>query len=230
MAQVSEANKDAAMRQPPPLRLSRVFHARRETVFKAWSSADHVKRWFCPDTFTVPHAKVQMHVGGAFDVCMRSPTGEAHWIRGTFVEVVPGARLVIDMLCTDSAGKELFRANTEVDFSDTLGGTRLDVVQTYTLIDRFGRVDGGGGAGRMAHHAGQAGEGGRAYARRDRDRCSLGGACHLPSGAHLRRAGRAGVAGADRPDRQAEVVRRRAPAAGKCSSGTWTCASADASD
>jgi uncharacterized protein YndB with AHSA1/START domain len=135
MAQVSEANKDSAVRQPPPLRLSRVFHARRETVFQAWSSADHVKRWFCPDTFTIPDAKVQMHVGGAFDVCMRSPTGEAHWIRGTFVEVVPDARLVIDMLCTDSAGNKLFTANTAVDFSDALGGTRLDVVQTYTLLD-----------------------------------------------------------------------------------------------
>ena len=122
------------MQQPPPLRLSRVFHARRETVFKAWSSTDHVKRWFCPETFTVPDAKVQMHVGGPFDVCMRSPTGEEHWIRGKFVEVAPHTRLVIDMHCIDSAGS-LFRAYTEVDFSDALGGTRMDVVQTYTLID-----------------------------------------------------------------------------------------------
>lgn len=135
MARVSEANQGTAVQQPPPLRLSRVFHARRHTVFKAWSSAEHVKRWFCPDTFTIPDAKVQMHVGGAFDVCMRSPTGEAHWVRGRFVEVVPDARLVIDMLCADSAGKELFTANTAIDFTDALGGTRLDIVQTYTLID-----------------------------------------------------------------------------------------------
>jgi uncharacterized protein YndB with AHSA1/START domain len=76
-----------------------------------------------------------MHVGGAFDVCMRSPQGEEHWIRGTFVEVVPCTRLAIDMHVTESAGKPLFRVYTEVDFSDALGGTRMDVVQTYTLID-----------------------------------------------------------------------------------------------
>ena len=35
----------------------------------------------------------------------------------------------------DSSGKPLFRAFTEVDFSDALGGTRMDLVQTYTLID-----------------------------------------------------------------------------------------------
>ena len=97
MAQVNEAKKDAAVQQPPPLRLSRVFHARRETVFKAWSSTDHLKRWFSPETFTVSDAKVQMQVGGPFEVCMRSPGGEEHWIRGKFTEVVPSTRLVIDM-------------------------------------------------------------------------------------------------------------------------------------
>src|SRR5260370_35239013 len=97
MAQAIEAKKDAAVQQPPPLRLSRVLHARRETVFKAWSSADHVKRWFSPETFTVSDAKGQMHVGGRFDVCMRSPPGEAHGTRGTLAEVTPHTRLVIDM-------------------------------------------------------------------------------------------------------------------------------------
>jgi uncharacterized protein YndB with AHSA1/START domain len=42
---------------------------------------------------------------------------------------------VIDMRVTGSAGQPLFRAYTEVDFSDALGGTRMDVVQTYTFTD-----------------------------------------------------------------------------------------------
>lgn len=135
MAQATDVNKDAGLRQPPPLKLSRVFHARRETVFKAWSSADHVRHWFSPETYTVSHAKVQMSVGGAFEVCMRSPTGMEHWTRGKFVEVSPHTRLAIDMHATDNSGKPLFRAYTEVDFADALGGTRMDVVQTYTFID-----------------------------------------------------------------------------------------------
>jgi uncharacterized protein YndB with AHSA1/START domain len=94
-----------------------------------------VERWFSPETFTVSDAKVQMHVGGAFEVCMRSPAGAEHWSRGKFVEVTPHSRLVIDMHAVDDAGKKLFRAYTEVDFSDALGGTRMDVVQTYTFID-----------------------------------------------------------------------------------------------
>lgn len=135
MAQVSSASQEATDQPAAPLRLSRAFHARRETVFKAWSTAEHVQRWFSPETFTVPDAKVEMRVGGPFEVCMRSPAGEQHWLRGRFVDVVPNTRLVIDMLVTDSAGKELFRAYTEVAFADALGGTRMDVVQTYTLLD-----------------------------------------------------------------------------------------------
>jgi uncharacterized protein YndB with AHSA1/START domain len=133
MARVNEAN--ATLQQPAPLRLSRVFHAPRETVFKAWSSADHVKRWFSPETYSVSDATVEMRVGGRFEVCMRSPRGEEHWSRGTFVEVAPHTRLVIDMRVADRAGEPLFRAYTEVQFSDALGGTRMDVVQTYTFID-----------------------------------------------------------------------------------------------
>jgi uncharacterized protein YndB with AHSA1/START domain len=135
MARKTETKENAAMQDLPPLRLSRTLHAPRATVFKAWSSAEHVKRWFCPETFTVPAAEVEMRVGGAFNVCMRSPTGEVHWTRGNFVEVTPTTRLVIDMHAADNAGRKLFRAYTEVDFADTLGGTRMDVVQTYTIID-----------------------------------------------------------------------------------------------
>ena len=135
MPQASDATANTATEQPAPLKLSRFFHARRETVFTAWSSAEHVKRWFCPETFTIPQATVEMRVGGAFDVCMRSSAGEEHWIRGRFAEIVPDTSLKIDMQVGDASGKLLFSALTEVAFFDAVGGTRMDVVQTYTLID-----------------------------------------------------------------------------------------------
>ena len=135
MTQSIDASNAAGPRQPPPLRVSRTFHARRETVFKAWSTADHVKNWFSPRTYSVAEARVEMRVGGAFEVCMLSPSGEKHWTRGTFVEVTPHSRLVIDMHATDLQGRPLFRAYTEVMFTDAVGGTRMDVVQTYTFID-----------------------------------------------------------------------------------------------
>lgn len=118
-----------------PLRVSRTFAAPRETVFKAWSTAEHVKRWFCPAVFTIPEATVRMEVGGPFEVCMRAPDGTEHWTRGHFAEVSPVDRLVLDLHVPDGAGGVLFRAYTEVDFVEVAGGTRMDVVQTYTFTD-----------------------------------------------------------------------------------------------
>lgn len=121
--------------QPAPLRVSRLFSAPRETVFQAWSSAEHIKRWFCPDGYSVPEAKVEMQVGGVFEVCMRSPDGVEHWTRGTFSEVSAPERLKIDHHVIDPCGGgPLFSAITEVNFSAAAGGgTLLEVVQTYSV-------------------------------------------------------------------------------------------------
>ncbi len=121
--------------EPPPVRISRTLHAPRELVFTAWSSAYHVKRWFAPDGFTVPQAKVEMRVGGPFEILMRAPDGVEHWARGKFVAVSKFDRLALDLTVEDVKGHALFRAYTEANFSDTLGGTRLDVTQTYTVLD-----------------------------------------------------------------------------------------------
>lgn len=131
MARVIEA--EGAVR-PEPLRTSRIFPVPREIVFEAWSSAEHVRRWFCPAAFTVPDARVEMRPDGPFEVCMRAPDGTEHWTRGAFAEITPVERLELDLHATDAAGRILFYAYTEVDFVEVSGGTRMDVVQTYTLL------------------------------------------------------------------------------------------------
>jgi uncharacterized protein YndB with AHSA1/START domain len=135
MTHPADTANTRALRHPAPLRVSRTFKARRETVFEAWSSADHVKNWFSPATYAVSEATVEMRVGGPFEFCMLAPSGEKHWICGVFVDVAPHSRLVIDMHVTCSEGRPLFGAYTEVNFADVLGGTRMDVVQSYTVVD-----------------------------------------------------------------------------------------------
>src|SRR3984957_19163733 len=122
--------------QPAPLRVSRVFSAPRETVFKAWSSADHIKRWFCPSGYSVPEATVEMRVGGRFEVCMRSPEGVDHWTKGKFTEVVAPDRLTIDHHVIDPCGGgPLFSALTQVKFSAAAGGAPMEGGQAYQLFD-----------------------------------------------------------------------------------------------
>ena len=122
--------------QSAPVRVSRIFPAPRETLFKAWSSAEHVKRWFCPNGYSVPEATVEMRAGGRFEVCMRSPEGMEHWTKGTFTEVVAPERLTIDLQVIDPCGGgPLFNAVTRVKFVAADGGTRMEVEQTYTVFE-----------------------------------------------------------------------------------------------
>jgi uncharacterized protein YndB with AHSA1/START domain len=134
---MNKVNEIRAAFKPAPVRVSRAFSAPRETVFKAWSSADAIKRWFCPDGYSVPEATVEMRVGGAFEVCMRSPEGVDHWTKRTFTEVRAPERLAIDHRVIDPCGGgPLFSALTEVDFIDKgAGQTLMEVVQTYRLAD-----------------------------------------------------------------------------------------------
>ena len=114
--------------------VSRVYPARRELVFKAWSSAEHVRNWFTPPGLSTPHVEVEMRIGGPFVVCMQMPNGLQHWTRGTVVQLILNEHLAIDMRVTDAAGQLMFRAYTDVTFSEVVGGTRLDVVQTYSEL------------------------------------------------------------------------------------------------
>ncbi len=129
---MTQQTEGHAPRQPAPLRISRRFDAPPEVVFEAWSSADHVSQWFCPKGYSAPQAKVELRVGGPFEVCMRSPEGRDVWTRGTVAEVIPNERLVLDLYAEDDGGRRLFGAYTEVTFTPEGRGTRLDVVQTYT--------------------------------------------------------------------------------------------------
>jgi uncharacterized protein YndB with AHSA1/START domain len=126
---------ESAAKTLKPVRISRTFHASRQRVYTAWSSADAVKRWFAPTGFTIPEARVELTVGGPFEVLMRSPSGDEHWARGVVKEVSAFERLVIDFTIEEPNGRALFRALTEIVFSDTLGGTRLDATQSYTVLD-----------------------------------------------------------------------------------------------
>jgi len=132
---MATTNEHAKLQSITPLVVTRVFAAPRAQVFEAWSSADHIKRWFCPAGYGVPHAEIDFRIGGAFKVCMRSPEGRDHWTKGEFTEIMPNARLVIDMHAIGEKDRPLFRAHTVITFADEIGGTRLELTQSYTLFD-----------------------------------------------------------------------------------------------
>jgi uncharacterized protein YndB with AHSA1/START domain len=120
--------------KPAPLVISRLFNAPRETVFRAWSSAAHIKRWFSPADCSVPEAEIDFCAGGVFAVCMLLPDGSRHWTRGVFTELNPPQRLGFTASMV-SGGEALFNVDTIVTFAEEDAGTRMTVHQSYEIFD-----------------------------------------------------------------------------------------------
>ncbi len=53
--------------------VSRIFNAPVELVWKAWTEPEYVMKWWGPDYFTSPSAKIDFREGGTSVVCMRAP-------------------------------------------------------------------------------------------------------------------------------------------------------------
>jgi uncharacterized protein YndB with AHSA1/START domain len=134
-----QAHDAKPMEKSEPLIVVRTFAAPRALVFKAWSSAEHIKRWFSPEGLTTPEAEVDFRAGGVFAVCMRTPEGQDHWSRGRFVEVAPPDRLAFSGAVVVD-GEPKFTVHTVVTFEDDGAGTRMSVRQDYDIHDEAFRA------------------------------------------------------------------------------------------
>ncbi|MBI3507931.1 MAG: SRPBCC domain-containing protein [Proteobacteria bacterium] len=84
--------------------ISRVFEAPRALVFKTFTDAAHLARWFGPKGFTMQACKLDLRPGGVFHYGMRSPDGFEMWGKWTFREIVEPERLVVIVSFSDKDG------------------------------------------------------------------------------------------------------------------------------
>lgn len=84
--------------------VTRVFHAPRELVWKAWTDPKHFMQWWGPKDYTCPFCEMDLRVGGKYLNCMRSPEGKEYWGTGVFREIIPMERLVFTDSFADERG------------------------------------------------------------------------------------------------------------------------------
>jgi uncharacterized protein YndB with AHSA1/START domain len=76
------------------LTITRLIKASPAQIWKAWTTPEHLARWWIPAPMECKVVKLDVRPGGAFETWMREDDGE--WrphVEGCFVEVVPEARL-----------------------------------------------------------------------------------------------------------------------------------------
>jgi uncharacterized protein YndB with AHSA1/START domain len=76
------------------LLLERVIDVPRALVWKAWTTPEHLVKWFTPAPWSTAECEVDLRPGGIFRTVMRSPEGQEFVNLGCYLEVVENERLV----------------------------------------------------------------------------------------------------------------------------------------
>jgi uncharacterized protein YndB with AHSA1/START domain len=74
--------------------LERVVDVPRELMWTAWTTPEHLSKWFAPAPWSIADCEIDLRPGGIFRSVMKSPDGEEHPSVGCYLEVVPNERLV----------------------------------------------------------------------------------------------------------------------------------------
>lgn len=87
----------------PEFTVERQFSAPRELVWKCWTEADRLARWWGNNQFPWVSGTLDLRVGGMFLYCWRRPDGGDLWAKFVYREIVAPERLVF---VTSSADKD----------------------------------------------------------------------------------------------------------------------------
>jgi uncharacterized protein YndB with AHSA1/START domain/uncharacterized damage-inducible protein DinB len=89
------------------LELNRTFAAPREKVFRAWTEAEELARWFSPtDDYTVVVPQLELHVGGTWRLEMHHKGGAVHKLFGTYREISRPEKLAFTWRWESNADSE----------------------------------------------------------------------------------------------------------------------------
>lgn len=120
----------------PVFTLTRTFDAPLSLVWKVYSQAEHLAKWWGPRGFTWVSGTLDFRPGGRFHYCMRAPTGHEMWGKFDYREIVPMKRVVFTNSFSNAAGETVrapFAANfplevlNEVTFSEAGARTTLSM-------------------------------------------------------------------------------------------------------
>jgi uncharacterized protein YndB with AHSA1/START domain len=73
--------------------LTRIVDVPVDLVWRAWTTSEHLKKWFTPAPWKTVDCEIDLRPGGIFRTVMESPEGERFPGVGCYLEVVENERL-----------------------------------------------------------------------------------------------------------------------------------------
>ncbi|MDX1951883.1 MAG: SRPBCC family protein [Verrucomicrobiota bacterium] len=74
--------------------LERVVDVPPALVWAAWTTPEHLMKWFTPKPWDTVECEIDLRPGGKFRTVMRSPEGENFPNIGCYLEIIPEKKLV----------------------------------------------------------------------------------------------------------------------------------------
>ncbi|HTF05510.1 MAG TPA: SRPBCC domain-containing protein [Bacteroidia bacterium] len=87
-----------------PFKISRLYNAPPDLVWKAHTELEHLKQWCGPGGFTSKTARLDFRVGGSYHYCVIAPGGIELWGMFVYREITPKTKLVMVVSFSDEAG------------------------------------------------------------------------------------------------------------------------------
>lgn len=128
------------MSSKPALTLKRRLNAPPSKIYRAWTDAAKISRWFGPEDAEILRAETDVRVGGRFRIVFRGPDGEEHDVGGVYREVVPNQKLVFTWAWRSTPEREsLVTVALKRDGDGTLLTLLHDQFFDEAARDRHGR-------------------------------------------------------------------------------------------
>src|ERR1700739_3414095 len=108
---------------PLELMINRTINAPRDRVFRAWTEAAELERWFSPDPDYVVKSSVDLRIGGAYSIEMHKKDGQVFGAKGVYREIQRPDRLVFtwtSLNCGDAVAENTL---VTVEFFEADGKT-----------------------------------------------------------------------------------------------------------
>jgi len=116
--------EQAKLSDKPSLNLARRYAVSPEKVWRAWTDAETLKRWFGPEKERVSLAELDVRVGGRFRIVFGGADGNANECAGVYKEVVPNRKLVFTWHWPRTTPERV--SLVTIEFKAAAGGTELD--------------------------------------------------------------------------------------------------------
>jgi uncharacterized protein YndB with AHSA1/START domain len=115
--------------------ISRMFDAPRDLVWKAWTDAAHLSKWWGPKGCTLRVIKLDFRPGGIFHYAMAFQPGQEMYGRFMYRDIVAPERMEYISSFSDPAG-----GITRAPFGGIAADFPLEVLNIVTMIEQGGKT------------------------------------------------------------------------------------------